>query len=782
MELTPSIERNSGSHVLRNGLKRIGASALRRTGVLSAVDRIGHQNLTIITLHRVVTDDERARSVNKPMMITVGQFEQLLDAVLRYGHPVSLGDAVARMAAGEELAPGTVAFTFDDGYRDLYTRAYPLLKSRGIPATVFLTTAAIDLARNYLWWDEVDWFASTCAHRVGELGKPQSADVAEVLERIRRLSNERTAGAEASLREALYRLTTAQRTELVEAMRVLARRDGERPRLMLVWDEVRAMTDLVEPANHTVDHPLLDRLEAGEIRRQILAARTRIEERTGVRCRGFAYPSGVFTEQVMAVAAECGVEYAVTTRFHNSSANTNPLALGRKDAGYLFIDGRIVPDYFKVMLSGVSDWYRREYTWTGSGEMPAARRGIPARAPAFEDTGAARDVRPLIVHVVHSLAVGGLENGLVNLINHLPRDRYRHAVICLTDYTDFRNRIRNPDVEVFALHKRPGKDFPVFVRLWKLLRRLRPDIVHTRNLSTLEAQLPAFLSGVPHRVHGEHGRDADDVDGTRRKYQLLRKLFKPFVHQYVALSHDLERYLRRRVGVPERRLVVLCNGVDTGKFSPGRSGTRDRLRLDFLGRDVVVVGTIGRMEAVKDQITLVRAFVRLVQGGAGRYDHVRLVAIGDGALRAPAQRLLEEAGMTDAAWLPGERDDVPELLRAMDIFVLPSLAEGISNTILEAMASGLPVVATDVGGNSELVAAGKTGILVPRADPDAMAEAIRRYVDDPSLRREDGARGRKRCETEFSIDAMVERYATLYDSLLETKRSGAHPSRVVDAG
>ena len=418
-----------------------------------------------------------------------------------------------------------------------------------------------------------------------------------------------------------------------------------------------------------------------------------------------------------------------------------------------------------------------------TGGRKISLKGIESqgREPGLDQLICTDESRPLIAHVVHSLEIGGLQNGLVNLINRLPGDRYRHAVISLTKSTEIVNRLSNPAVRVYALDKRAGQDFRIYLELVRLFRRIKPDVVHTRNLSTLEAQLAALLADVPHRVHGEHGRDISDLDGARRRYQWLRRALEPIVHRYIAVSLELGRYLECEVGIPRRKIIAICNGVDTCKFAPGDVNCRDRFPDGFCAWDSVVVGTVGRMEAVKDQITLVRAFVRLVQGGAGRYDHVRLLAIGDGTLRGPAQRLLEEAGMTDVAWLPGERDDVPELLRAMDIFVLPSLAEGISNTILEAMASGLPVVATDVGGNSELVVAGKTGILVPRADPDAMADAIRRYVDDPLRRREDGARGRQRCETEFSIDAMVERYSRLYDSLLFPDQASAAPDRMVGA-
>lgn len=760
---------------LRSAAKRRTAAALCRTGVLGLAEHIGKRNLSIITFHRVVTEDEQARSLNKPMMVTLAQFEELLDAIVRYGHPISLGAAVERLAEGRALDAGTVALTFDDGYRELFTRVYPLLRSRGVPATVFVTTSVIDSGDRYLWWDEVDFFASHCAHRTRELGIAASTDLSPVIEMIERLMTYRTAKREALLRDALYGLATPRRAELIEAMRALAQRDGERPRLMLTWDEVRAMSDVVEVGNHTANHLLLDQLDRESIRREIWTARERIEKETGTRCRGFAYPSGVFTADAMAVARECGVEYAVTTRFRNTGPHADLMALGRKDAGYLFVDGRIVPEYLEVVLSGISDWYRREYTWTGSGEMPSPRAGTTDRWGKVDAAESPGETRPLIAHVVHSLAVGGLENGIVNLINHMPRDRYRHVVICLTDYTDFRNRISNPDVEVYALHKRPGKDIPVYLKLWKLIRALRPDIVHTRNLSTLDAQMPAFFACVPHRVHGEHGRDADDLDGARKKFMLLRRLFKPLVHRYVALSLDLARYLRDKVGVPDDRLLVLCNGVDTQLFTPLREDSTNVLETYGIGRDAIVIGTVGRMEAVKDQTTLVKAFVHLVRSAGPERDRLRLVIVGDGTLRGPAIRLLEDAGLAHLAWLPGERQDVSELLRAMNIFVLPSLAEGISNTILEAMASGLPVVATDVGGNSELVDPGCTGFLVPRADPVAMADAIRRYVEDSALRRQHGVEGRRRCERAFSIDTMVRRYGEFYDEVL-----GAH--RVKQAG
>lgn len=413
----------------------------------------------------------------------------------------------------------------------------------------------------------------------------------------------------------------------------------------------------------------------------------------------------------------------------------------------------------------------RHALWQGaSGAKVRGSSPLVPDAHLGGETARGRNGRPpLIAHVIHRLDVGGLENGLVNLINRMPSDRYRHTIVCLKDHTGFSARIERP-VELFEMHKREGKDPALYLRLWHLFRRLQPDIVHTRNLAALEAQLPALLTGVRHRVHGEHGRDIHDLDNTSRKYRWLRAAFRPLVQRYIPLSKELEAYLARDVGVPAGKIRRICNGVDRRRFQPAGERRAPLPIEGFAPADSVVVGTVGRMEAVKDQLTLARAFVRLAEQLPKRRERLRLVLIGDGALRSKCQRILADAGLAEQVWLPGSRDDVPELLRAFDIFVLPSLAEGISNTLLEAMASGLPVVATDVGGNGELVANGETGFIIPRADPFAMADAIQRYVENPGVRKTHATNARARAESEFSIDNMVNKYLAVYDELLTADR------------
>ena len=281
------------------------------------------------------------------------------------------------------------------------------------------------------------------------------------------------------------------------------------------------------------------------------------------------------------------------------------------------------------------------------------------------------------------------------------------------------------------------------------------------------------MAGVRARIHGEHGRDVDDLHGNNAGRQRLRRFFRPFVHRYVAVSRDLESYLQQKVGVPPSRITQIYNGVETELFRPARAGP-ESLRWPRCENDgLFVIGTVGRMQEVKDPLNLVKAFILLGQTLPGVRSKLKLVMIGDGPLRQQALDILARAGMLESAWLPGSRDDVPAIMRGLDLFVLPSLAEGISNTLLEAMASGLPVVATRVGGNPELMEEGITGSLVPPADPQALSAAIRDYVVNREMIRRHGANGRRAVESRFGMEAMVKAYMGVYDSIL------AHDARAL---
>lgn len=373
---------------------------------------------------------------------------------------------------------------------------------------------------------------------------------------------------------------------------------------------------------------------------------------------------------------------------------------------------------------------------------------------------------PLIAHVIYRLDYGGLENGLVNLVNRMPRERYRHAIVCLAGFSAFRERIARDDVEVVSVDKRRGKDLAAYGRVWRQLRRLRPAIVHTRNLGTVDLQWVAMAAGVRHRVHGEHGWDASDPKGDSARGLRIRRLCRPATGRYVAVSKDIARWLRDRVGVPEPRIRQIYNGVDSDRFSPVGPLPPDwPWPIEGPGRPLVI-GTVGRLDPIKNQIGLLQAFAQLAQAPGAHQGRLRLAIVGAGPEEGHLREATLALGIAPHVWFAGARADAPALLRSFDIFVLPSLNEGISNTILEAMASARAVVAARVGGNGELIEDGVSGTLYDSQDANGLVAAIQRYLDDPALREAHGVVARERCLAQFTMEAMVRGYSDLYDRLL----------------
>jgi sugar transferase (PEP-CTERM/EpsH1 system associated) len=360
-----------------------------------------------------------------------------------------------------------------------------------------------------------------------------------------------------------------------------------------------------------------------------------------------------------------------------------------------------------------------------------------------------------VTHVVHWLRVAGLENGVVNLVNGLRSD-LNQTIICLEDVGPLKERLA-PHIQVVSL----GKKYPRNLRVWELariIRKLRPDIVHSRNWAGIDAVMAARISRVPVVIHGEHGREAIDPKGQNRRRKLIRRALSPFVDQYVTVSDDLRHWLVNG-RIPEKKIIRIHNGVDTSRFS---NGSRETARgLLGVSSDQVVIGTVGRLDPVKDHTTLIRAFA-MVQP-----QHTRsvLIIVGEGLLRLALENQIEELRLGGQVRLIGERSDIPAILKAFDVFVLPSIAEGLSNTILEAMASELPVIATRTGGNPELVKDGVTGSLVPVQNPATLADAMEMYLKDSELRAAHGKAGRERVVRQFTVERMVAQYLSLYLSL-----------------
>ena len=357
--------------------------------------------------------------------------------------------------------------------------------------------------------------------------------------------------------------------------------------------------------------------------------------------------------------------------------------------------------------------------------------------------------RPLhVCHVLLSLKPGGLENGVVNVVNGLDPADFRSSVCCLQQAGEFAARMRST-TEIVAMGLQPGNDWRLPLRLARLLRALRVDIVHTRNAEPFfYGIVAARLAGVPVVIHSEHGRTFPEKPLRAR----VQRFLLSGANAAFSVSERLKQDLVRELGVSPARFEVIHNGVDIERFRSA-PGTGDR-RLSAAD---VVIGSVGRLAPVKNYPLLLRAMARLPA-----LPPSRLLLVGDGPEGPSLQALAAELGLADRVQFAGHRDDVAQALREMDVFVLPSTSEGMSNTLLEAMAAGVAAVASDAGGNGEIIVPEVSGLLFPSADVAALAAQLGRLISDPGLRGKLARAAATRVKVEFSIDAMIRRYEQLY--------------------
>ncbi|TKB03479.1 glycosyltransferase [Alteromonas portus] len=355
-----------------------------------------------------------------------------------------------------------------------------------------------------------------------------------------------------------------------------------------------------------------------------------------------------------------------------------------------------------------------------------------------------------IFHVVYGLHVGGLERVLINTVSRMPND-YKHTVVCLTSYSDSFASLLPSNASVIALGKKDGQDFGLFFKWWKLLRAYKPDVVHSYNLATLELQVLSALSGVKVRVHAEHGRDVYDPFGDNKKYQLLRRLVSPFIHTWVSVSTELHMWLMNTVGLPNSKTKLIRNGIDTKLFTPQHKPS-----------DEFVVGNVGRLNPIKNQTLLIDAFCLAAYRNAEFAQKARLSIVDEGESESILHDHITSKNMAKKISLIGLREDMPDVYRSFSVFVMSSIGEGIPMTLLEAMASGVPAIVTDVGGMPEVVT-GKEGIVVPSQNADALADSLIQLFESPDLLNSFANASRERICKYFDEDKMVSDYLSLYN-------------------
>ncbi|MBI2827570.1 MAG: glycosyltransferase [Planctomycetia bacterium] len=378
----------------------------------------------------------------------------------------------------------------------------------------------------------------------------------------------------------------------------------------------------------------------------------------------------------------------------------------------------------------------------------------PPPLPAY-DRPASRRLR--VLHLVFSLDSGGLENGVVNLCNRLDPQRFAPAICTFSAGGALESRVDRNRVELCGVERRWNNDPTLPLRLARQLRRRHVELLHTHSWGTLiEGMVAARLARVPRIVHGEHG-----VLDSHRRHVLLQRWFWSRADQLLAVSSPLADCMANLVGLPRERIEVVANGVDTDRFQPAGNRRAEERAAFGLPSGGLLLGMVARLVPVKNHAGVLEVVARLRSQGL----EVALALAGDGPLRDELAQLARELKIADRVHFLGDVARVERFYQAIDVFILNSHSEGMSNTILEAMACGLPIVATSVGSNAEIIVARRTGMLVAKDNVVELAAALNELVGAAALREALGTAARQRAKEEYSVDRMVGRYEQIYEQL-----------------
>jgi glycosyltransferase involved in cell wall biosynthesis len=380
-----------------------------------------------------------------------------------------------------------------------------------------------------------------------------------------------------------------------------------------------------------------------------------------------------------------------------------------------------------------------------------------------------------VAYVVHTFDMGGLERCVAHLCNLLDRSRFAPMVICLNRSGAAADWIAKDDVPIVELHKRPGNDLRAVWRLARALRHHGVDVVHSHNWGTLvETSIARRWAGTPVHVHAERGTLLGELDvrGWRRRVRAMAMRWTlRRVDAVVSNAQSIAERIQAACGFPAERVVLIPNGVKAPRVDDVRESGAKLRRQWSIPQEAFVVGSVGRLVPVKGFATAIDSIARLP--AAGREIH--LVLVGDGPQREALATQAAASGVSHRVHLIGWRNDIGDCLAAMDCYLNSSVSEGMSQSILEAMAIGLPMVVTDVGDNAILVNGDRPcGTVVPPNDPAAMSGALTELLQAPAHREMFAENSWARYRRCYTVGVMVRAYEEFYGGLHPVVRPIAH--------
>lgn len=357
-----------------------------------------------------------------------------------------------------------------------------------------------------------------------------------------------------------------------------------------------------------------------------------------------------------------------------------------------------------------------------------------------------------IIHIVNSLECGGLENFAIDL--SLAQQKIGHTVhiCCLEIAGNLAPKALKNNTQVHVLNIKPGLDLKCIWRLIKLFRREQADVIHTHNMKPLlHGSIAGKIAGIKSIIHTKHGQSDENT--------------YPFIwninHKIIAISEDARACLLKYNKVDIKKTSVIPNGIPVNSFAESSEHTVNEVKEELnIPRDHKVIGIVARLAIEKDHSTLLKCFSIIIAQTA----KIELVIVGDGPLINTLKEEADNLGISERTHFLGFRSDISRLISAFDVFALSSISEGMSLTLLEAMAAKKPIVATNVGGNPEVVLDEVSGLIVEAQNPKEMASSLMRVLQDSDFATNLGKQGFERVNNHFSVEEMTQKYLTAYEN------------------
>jgi len=359
------------------------------------------------------------------------------------------------------------------------------------------------------------------------------------------------------------------------------------------------------------------------------------------------------------------------------------------------------------------------------------------------------------MQVTHDLAVGGLQQVVVNLARSIDRNIFDVSVLCLRSTGEFCAELEQEDVEVILLpQKEGGVDYFSFLKVGRILKEKHIDVIHTHNTQPfIDGTLGALMAGVKTIIHTDHARDFPD----KKRYMFAEWFASNFAYKVVGVSEHTSKNLRKYEHISARKIETIPNGVYGKRFAPSIDIIEKKKELG-IAENHSVLGVTARLSEQKGVSYLLQAFKKV----SLKFPNTVLLIVGDGPLRKELEDESQSLGLTKKVKFLGIRLDIPELLKVFDLYVLPSLWEGLPMAILEAMAARCPIVATDVGGVHIAIKHGFNGSLVESENVDALAGEIIKVLLSNDLMVKYQENGMVVFQEQFSAEIMTRQYELLY--------------------